>query len=163
MQTTTTLEKQDQVVLQNRAWVLGRKPILIMFGTFWFIFAILLFSKGGHFVLAIGLSSIVVSPAIYPLIRTSKIIETFIVTDDGVEIRGTIQKHVGAEIKVVSLNVPWSEIVSLEPIETDGESANRVDLKVAKSGIFGKKLMSVDTKSFREAMTFVDQAMLLKA
>jgi hypothetical protein len=52
--------------------------------------------------------------------------------------------------------------VSLEAIETDGQVENRVELKVTKGGIFGKSVMTIDTRTFREAMTFVDKALMLK-
>ena len=163
MQEITHIE--DQVALQNRASRgLKRLPILVMIGITWVFVTVFFLVKEIDFLLAVCTSSVVVSPLLlYFLISVNKVIKAFSASAKGIEITGMIQKHVGAESKDVSLNVPWNDIVSLEAIETDGQVENRVELKVTKGGIFGKSVMTIDTRTFREAMTFVDKALLLKA
>lgn len=162
MQEMTHIE--DQVALQNRSsWGLGRKPILVMIGISWVFVTVFFLSKEIDFVPAVCTSLVVVSPLLlYFLISANKVIKAFNASTKGIEITGMIQKHVGADTKGVSWHVPWTDIVSLEAIETDGQVANRVELKVTNAGVFGKSLMTINTKTFREAMTFVDKALLLK-
>lgn len=162
MQEMTHIE--DQVALQNRSsWGLGRMPILVMVGICWVFVTVFFLSKEIEVVHAIWVSFVVVSPLLlYFLVSGNRVIRAFRASTMGIEITGMIQKHVGTDKKDVSLHVPWTDIVSLEAIETDGQVANRVELKVTKAGIFGKSLMIIDTRTFREAMTFVDKALMLK-